>query len=147
VKLHPKIQLILRILLWVVSLGLFASGAITGWNYLQDHRAPKETVTATIVRQPAKSDSYSLSYTFEGKTFTEKPIGKLVSDYGKLGDKVKVYVNTNTPSRVFLTETPTGELFHTALLLGWALVLFTILWSEGRLLKILKIEIKKENIN
>ncbi|MDR0199333.1 MAG: hypothetical protein LBI43_02005 [Streptococcaceae bacterium] len=145
-KIHPRLQLVMRIVIWIVALGLFAAGAVTGWGFIQDHRAPKAEVTATIVHDPGKdADDLALSYSFGGRAFIERPIGKLLDNYGKRGENLQVWVEKDSPRRVFITKTPKGELLHSLILLGWSLILFCIVWSERRLLLILENLGTKEN--
>lgn len=121
----------------LVSISLIVAGIYNLKNYFQDRAAEKTQVTALIVKDLDDPDDQLLKFEFNGKTYYGDPADKILHNYGKLGDKVKIYVQTNRPQRVFMLSTARGEATVGTLLLGWGILLALIVWAERRILQIL----------
>lgn len=136
-KILANWQLILRLVILIVSLFLVLGGLYNLANYYKDRKVEKTPVTALIVKSPKNNDSQLLKYTFDNEVYYSNPVDKLLHSYGKLGDDVKIYVQSNRPKHVFLRNPPRGEAILGSILLGWGILLALIIWAERKILKLL----------
>ncbi|AYG00194.1 MULTISPECIES: hypothetical protein [Lactococcus] len=133
------IQRILRIITLIVAIAMLGGASFLIGVHQANKNLEKTPVSGKIVYGDDVKAIHEVSYEFEGKHFVRRPLDVYFRKLGDEGDKITVYVVNDHPSRVFTSQRGDDLQDSAALLGGWSLVLFLILFGEHQLIKRMKI--------
>ncbi|GFH42697.1 hypothetical protein Hs30E_12480 [Lactococcus hodotermopsidis] len=112
-------------------------GSLIIKDYLSDRKVDKIETIGTVVE---KDKHFLLAYTFSGKKYESIPVDilSLKKSAHNVGDQKKIYINSDKPYEIFLKENVRGELAIGCRMIGWSLLLMSILFFEYWLINRMK---------
>ncbi|MDR1605774.1 MAG: hypothetical protein LBS41_01540 [Streptococcaceae bacterium] len=122
------LQRLSRMTLALFAIILLFIGGMSFQRYLTEHRDTKTAVVGRVIR--TDDGEKMVAYTYQGKAYQEVPIANFLKTFGKVGDRVTVYVNNHQPKHIYIKTGATSLLILASILTGWALLICLILGFE-----------------
>ena len=131
-KIVGIVERILRIVMFVVAVAMLG-GALFLIGIHQTNKNLEKTAVSGQIKA-----IHEVSYVFEGKEYQKRPLDVYFRKLGNAGEKIKVYVVEDHPTRIFISKTGRPLIDSAGLIGGWSLVLLLILFGEHQLLRRMK---------
>jgi hypothetical protein len=144
-KILSVIQNILRIIMLIVASGMLAGAIFLIGVHQANKNQEKTPVSAQIVYGDDVKVFHDVKYEFNGKIHQNRPLDVYFRKLGDTGDRITVYVVNAHPTRVFTSKNGQDLVNSAAVLGGWSLILFLILFGEHQLLSRIKMLENKIN--
>jgi len=137
-KIVSIVERILRIIMFVVAVAMLGGALFLLGLHQTNKNLEKTAVSGRIVYGTEVKAIHEVSYVFEGKEYQKRPLDVYFRKLGSAGEKIKVYVAKDHPTRVFISKTGRPLIDSAGLIGGWSLVLLLILFGEHQLLRRMK---------
>ena len=121
------LQRLSRIILAVFALILLFAGGMSFQRYLTEHKAPKTAVTAQVIKVDNRK---KVAYDYHGVHYKSVPVANVIQNFGKVGDKITVYVNQHDPKKIYMKPTATVLLIFASVMIGWSVLIILVLGFE-----------------
>lgn len=137
-KIVGIVERILRIVMFVVAVAMLGGALFLIGIHQTNKNLEKTAVSGQIVYGTEVKVIHEVSYVFEGKEYQKRPLDVYFRKLGNAGEKIKVYVVEDHPTRIFISKTGRPLIDSAGLIGGWSLVLLLILFGEHQLLRRMK---------